>query len=235
MERIDKILAASLGVSRRDAAVLIKKAQVLVNGAPVRSVNVKCDELNDEILVDGKAVSYSKFVYIMMNKPKGVISASDGKGERTVIDLLPDDMRRKGLFPAGRLDKDTTGFMLITDDGDFSHRILSPKKHVPKTYIAVLDKPFSEDLITEFKNGVELKDGKCQPADLEPANSDYSTAKLTINEGKYHQVKRMFAKYGLKVLELKRVKIGKLLLDNRLAEGECRYLTKQELEQLEST
>ena len=165
----------------------------------------------------------------MMNKPKGVISASDGKGDKSVIDILPAEMKRKNLFPAGRLDKDTTGFMLITDDGEFAHSILSPKNHIPKTYIAKLDKPFDETVVKEFESGVKLKDEKCMGAKLEAADGDFCTARVEIKQGMYHQIKRMFARFGLKVVELKRIKMGDLYLDESLKEGECRYISEKEL------
>ncbi len=232
MERIDKIISSQLGVTRAQAKELIKSKKVLLNGVPVKSANDKADMEKDSLAVDGKEISYKKYVYIMMNKPKGVISSTDGRKtkEKTVIDILPDDMKRKNLFPAGRLDKDTTGFMLITDDGSFAHSILSPKKHISKTYIAVLDKPFDENVINAFETGVELKDEVCMPAELYPRNGDFQTAVVTIKQGKYHQIKRMFKKFGLTVVDLKRIKMGSLCLDESLIEGQCRYLEPNEVE-----
>ena len=168
----------------------------------------------------------------MMNKPKGVISASNGKGEKTDVDILPPDMKRKNLFPAGRLDKDTTGFMLITDDGELAHSILSPKNHIPKTYIAKLDKPFNDEIIREFEKGIELKDAKCLGASLEPVDGDYQVGKVIIKQGMYHQIKRMFSHFSINVVELKRIKMGSLDLDENLKPGECRYLTKEEISAL---
>lgn len=234
MERIDKLLSSCLNISRKDAAAYIKKGRVTVNDCVVKSVSQKLDEDNDVIKLDGKALKYSRFVYIMMNKPKGVISASDGKNEKTVIDLLPDDMKRKNLFPAGRLDKDTTGFVLITDDGAFAHRILSPKNHIEKTYIATLDNPVSDEVITAFEQGVQLKDDLCMPARLNVLTDDKKTARVVIKQGMYHQIKRMFAKYSLTVIDLKRIKLGDLSLDNSLNPGECRYITEDELLLIES-
>ena len=167
-----------------------------------------------------------------MNKPTGVISASNGKGEKTVIDVLPPDMKRKKLFPAGRLDKDTTGFMLITDDGELAHSILSPKNHIPKTYIAKLDKPFNDEIIKEFEKGIELKDAKCMGASLEAVDGDYRVGKVIIKQGMYHQIKRMFSHFSINVVELKRIKMGSLDLDENLKMGECRYLTKEEISAL---
>ena len=232
MERIDKIVSVAAGVSRTDARALIKKGLVSVNGAVVKNIGFKADEKNDIICSRGERLCYSKFVYIMMNKPKGVISASEGGSEKTVVDILPENMKRKNLFPAGRLDKDTTGFMLITDDGDFAHRILSPKNHIPKTYIARLDKPFDDTVASAFEQGVELKADLCMPAKISAPDGDYKTALVTIKQGMYHQIKRMFGKFGLTVVELTRVKMGGLELDKSLEPGESRYITADELEQI---
>ena len=229
MERLDKIVATALQISRKDAISLIKSGRINENGIALKDAKKKLDENSAKLFLDGNRIYYNKYVYIMMNKPKGVISASDGKGEKTVIDILPDEMKRKNLFPAGRLDKDTTGFMLITDDGEFAHSILSPKNHIPKTYIAKLDKPFDENVINGFENGVELKDTKCMGAKLEAVNGDFTLAKVEIKQGIYHQVKRMFKHFGLEVLELKRIKMGNLPLDESLGDGECRYLTADEV------
>lgn len=230
MERIDKVISVALNVSRNDAKGFIKKRLITVNGEAINNSSIKVDENNDEIFFDGKQIRYNKFVYIMMNKPKGVISASeDGKG-KTVIDILPQEMKRKNLFPAGRLDKDTTGFMLITDDGDFAHRILSPKNHIPKTYVAALDKPFDDNIVKEFEKGIELKNDVCMPAKIKALDKDYMVAQVTIKQGMYHQIKRMFLKYSITVLDLKRIKMGALELDDSLAEGECRYISDSELQ-----
>ncbi|MDE5973402.1 MAG: rRNA pseudouridine synthase [Eubacterium sp.] len=229
MERIDKIISVASGVSRADARALIKKGLVSVNGAVVKDIGFKADEKNDIICSRGEKLCYSKFVYIMMNKPKGVISASEGGSEKTVVDILPDSMKRKNLFPAGRLDKDTTGFVLITDDGNFAHKILSPKNHIPKTYIAELDKPFDDNVVSAFEQGVELKDDLCMPAEISAVDGDYTKAVVIIKQGMYHQIKRMFKKFGITVLELKRIKMGRLELDEVLQPGECRYITTDEL------
>ena len=165
------------------------------------------------------------------DRPKGVISSTDGRktGEKTVVDILPSDMKRRNLFPAGRLDKDTTGFMLITDDGEFAHRILSPKHHIPKTYIAVLDKPFDDALVKAFENGVEIGDDVCMPAEISAKDGGFNTAVVTIRQGMYHQIKRMFKKFGITVTELKRIKMGSLKLDENLAPGQCRYIESDEM------
>lgn len=232
MERIDKIISVASGVSRADARALIKKGLVSVNGAVVKGIGFKADEKNDIICSRGEKLCYSKYVYIMMNKPKGVISASEGGSEKTVVDILPDSMKRKNLFPAGRLDKDTTGFVLITDDGDFAHKILSPKNHIPKTYIAQLDKPFDDTLVSAFEQGVALKDDLCMPAKISAVDGDYTKALVIIKQGMYHQIKRMFGKFGITVTGLTRIKMGRLALDETLQPGGCRYITPDELEQI---
>lgn len=229
MERLDKIVATALQISRKDAISLIKSGRVNENGVALKDAKKKLDENTAELFLDENRIYYYKYVYIMMNKPKGIISASDGKGDKSVIDILPAEMKRKNLFPAGRLDKDTTGFMLITDDGEFAHSILSPKNHIPKTYIAKLDKPFDETVVKEFESGVKLKDEKCMGAKLEAADGDFCTARVEIKQGMYHQIKRMFAHFGLKVVELKRIKMGNLYLDESLKDGECRYISEKEL------
>lgn len=232
MERLDKIIATALQISRKDAVALIKKGRIAANKEKIKDPKTKLDENSAELFCDSERIYYNKYVYIIMNKPKGVISASDGKGEKTVIDILPPDMKRKNLFPAGRLDKDTTGFMLITDDGELAHSILSPKNHIPKTYIAKLDKPFDCEIIKEFEKGIEFKDTKCLPASLEAVDGDYRVGKVIIRQGMYHQIKRMFSHFSINVVELKRIKMGALELDESLNDGECRYLTKEEISAL---
>lgn len=231
MERLDKILARELNITRTNAKALLRSGVVSVNGAIVKSGDVKCST-DDDISVEGKSITNNKFVYIMMNKPKGVVSASEGKGDTTVVDVLPDDMKRRGLFPAGRLDKDTTGFVLITDDGEFAHSILSPSRHVDKEYIATLDKPFGDDLVADFEQGMTLNDEKLLSAIVEPMNDDRTLARVVLRQGLYHQVKRMFKKYGITVVELHRLSIGGLTLDDDLALGEARYLTDNELKMI---
>lgn len=228
MERIDKILSSALKISRTDVKKLMKKQNVSVNGKHITDPNTKIDPSEDSINLNGQPVIYQEHIYIMMNKPKGVISASEDKSVPTVVDLVPEKLKKAGLFPAGRLDADTTGFVLITDDGDFAHRILSPKKHVEKTYIALLEKEISDSDIERFKNGIELRDGTlCLESKLERLSDRYVS--VVIHEGKYHQIKRMFAALGNRVIELHRVSIGSLSLDENLKEGECREITNDEL------
>ncbi len=208
---------------------MLKKGRVSVNGTVIKTADTKCAD-SDIVTVDGEQIAYSKFVYIMMNKPQGVISASDGKGEKTVVDLLPDSMKRRGLFPAGRLDKDTTGFVLITDDGDFAHSILSPSRHIDKTYVACLDNPITLQLIEDFRGGMELNGEKLLEAEVTPIDGDLTVCKVVLRQGLYHQVKRMFKKHGITVTALDRVKMGNLSLDSSLKPGESRYLTTEELD-----
>lgn len=229
MTRLDKILSTQLNISRTDAKQMIKKGRVSVNGIPAKSGDVKVADA-DIVAVDGNKISYSRFVYIMMNKPKGVISASDGKGEKTVVDLVPSDMQRRGLFPAGRLDKDTTGFVLLTDDGEFAHSILAPSRHIDKTYVVTLDKPVTPDAVADFRSGMELNGERLLQADAEIISEDATVCRVVLRQGLYHQIKRMFKKHGLTVLELKRVKMGNLPLDDSLLPGECRYLSQKELD-----
>lgn len=229
MTRLDKILSTQLNISRTDAKQMIKKGRVSINGIPAKSGDVKVADA-DIVAVDGNEISYSRFVYIMMNKPKGVISASDGKGEKTVVDLVPSDMQRRGLFPAGRLDKDTTGFVLLTDDGEFAHSILSPSRHIDKTYVVTLDKPVTPEVVQDFRSGMELNGERLLQADAQIISEDATVCRVVLMQGLYHQIKRMFKKHGLTVVELKRVKMGNLPLDDSLLPGECRYLSQNELD-----
>ncbi len=231
MERLDKILASQGTLSRKDVKEMIKKGRITLNGAVVKDSSVKVCENTDSVAVDGELVKLKKHIYIMLNKPEGVVSASDSDTDKTVVDLVPDELFRKGLFPAGRLDKDTTGFVLITDDGDFAHRILSPKNHIFKTYIAGLQSPLSDEHIKELEKGITLGDGTVlKEAKVEILNnSDKPTVKIQICEGKYHQVKRMFAATGNRVVSLHRSKMGELSLDESLKSGECREITSEEL------
>ena len=235
-ERIDKLIASQGLLSRNDVKTMVKRGEVSVNGVVIKDSSVKVS-YEDDIVVNGKHLKQTEFTYIMLNKPKGVVSASEDKRDKTVVDILPDELKRKNLFPAGRLDKDTTGFCLITDDGDFAHRILSPSRHVDKTYVATVDKYIDfENARKAFKDGIVLADGTVLlSADLELlSDDDNQSFKVVIKEGKYHQVKRMFASLGTTVIELKRISIGGLALDDNLEEGEARLLTAEELSKIEN-
>ena len=230
MERIDKIIASQGQYSRSEVKKLVKDGRVTLDGKVIKSSDVKADPDKNDIAIDGKSIGYKKHLYIMLNKPQGVVSATEDTDHTTVIDLVPKSLKRDGLFPAGRLDGDTVGFVLITDDGDFAHKILSPKNHIMKTYHATLQRPVTQEDIDAFRNGIELKDGTlCLEAQVRPIDGDEPLAEIKICEGKYHQVKRMFAALGNKVVFLKRVKMGNLSLDESLEEGKCREITPEEL------
>ena len=230
MERIDKIIASQGQYSRSEVKKLVKDGRVTLDGKVIKSSDVKADPDKNDIAIDGKSIGYKKHLYIMLNKPQGVVSATEDTDHTTVIDLVPKSLKRDGLFPAGRLDGDTVGFVLITDDGDFAHKILSPKNHIMKTYHATLQRPVTQEDIDAFRNGIELKDGTlCLEAQVRPIDGDEPMAEIKICEGKYHQVKRMFAALGNKVVFLKRVKMGNLSLDESLEEGKCREITPEEL------
>lgn len=235
LDRLDKIISNSSGISRSELKKLAKKGAVKLNGQTVLDLSVKADAENCEIELNGEILDTRKFVYIMLNKPKGVVSAGTSKDDITVVDILPEEMKKNGLFPAGRLDKDTTGFVLITNDGDFAHRILSPSKHVPKTYTTLLDTPCSEKSQALLENTMELKDGTVfKPASIKILNEEKTEVEIVICEGKYHQIKRMFKAVGCNVLELKRIKIGNLYLDETLKEGEAREISSEELKLIEN-
>lgn len=234
MERLDKYISSQTGLSRSQARDRILKGAVSVNGEKTRAIDRKIEPETDKVLLDGSEVGYVSFLYIMLNKPKGYVSATRDRDEKTVMELLPEKWRRTGMFPAGRLDKDTQGLLILTDDGELGHRITAPGRHVQKTYRALLDSPSDGDMIDRFARGIELGDGeKCKPAILEPCGEQTGCEVLIrISEGKYHQVKRMCAACGRKVLELKRLQIGGLKLDPELKAGECRSIEKAELVEL---
>jgi 16S rRNA pseudouridine516 synthase len=191
-ERLDKILASQNIASRSEAGSMIRRGAVSVNGTVIKKADFKADTLEDEISVAGRVLNVKKYLYLMMNKPSGVLSAARDTRAQTVVDLLPKELKRRGLFPAGRLDRDTEGLLIITDDGGFAHRMLAPKSHVFKQYEAVLAKPISDLDISQFEKGVELKDMTCLPAGLKVLKEGANPLVLVkIREGKFHQVKRM--------------------------------------------
>ena len=226
-ERLDKLISSQSGLSRRDASKAIRDKRVTVNGAVCREADRKVDPSADRVTLDGAALRYRRFVYYMMYKPAGVVCATEDREERTVLDLLPPGLRRSGLFPAGRLDKDTTGLLILTDDGDYAHRMLAPKKHVDKTYVATLDREPGAEIGEAFRKGIVLGDGTvCKEGRAAPL--DGCRVEVVISEGKYHQVKRMFAALGYHVEALERVRIGALELDRSLAPGGVRELDQEE-------
>lgn len=231
MERLDKKLASTGRWSRKEIKDMIRQGRIVVNGLPVRRPEDKVGD-EDQLMVDGQAVDCAPFVYVMMHKPSGLLSATEDKRQATVVDLLPPELRRRGLFPVGRLDKDTTGLLLLTDDGALAHDLLSPKKHVDKVYLAQVEGRIDETDVAALAQGMVLGDGlQCLPAGLKPLG-DGATCLVTLREGKYHQVKRMLAARGKPVLTLKRLSMGPLELDEALAPGEWRYLSGDEVAKL---
>lgn len=228
--RIDKYLSVALSVSRTEAKQMLKSGKVTADGHCVTKPEYKVDEAS-KVTFSGETLSYKKHVYIIMNKPSGILSASSDKRVKTVIDILPDQLKRDGLFPVGRLDKDTTGLLIITDDGDFGHKVTSPKSRINKCYYAELDGEIKDEDIKLFGEGITLASGEeCKPALLERAGE--KAAKVTICEGKYHQIKRMFGVVGLGVNRLHRLSIADLSLPENLNSGEARELSRDELSKI---
>lgn len=232
-QRLDKLIASQSTYSRSETVRLIRSGQVTVNGVVCRDAAGKVDEHSD-VVVCGKPLCYQEYVYLMMNKPAGILCVSRDPKAKTVLDLLPPALQRKGLFPAGRLDKDTVGLVLLTDNGDFAHRLLAPKKDVMKRYLVRLDGPLTEEHCRLFAEGVTLADGTlCRAAKLTILeDGDHPLAEIGITEGRYHQIKRMFGTVDLGVDWLKRIAMGPLELDESLLEGEARPLTEKEWQDL---
>lgn len=231
MERIDKIIASQGLYSRSDVKYLVNRKRVAVDGKVITSSSQKADPEKNVITIDGKPLTVRKQLYLMLHKPKGYVSATEDKEHQTVLALVPPEFKGRDLFPAGRLDKDTTGLMILTDDGMLAHNILSPRKHVQKVYGVELDIPVTEEMQKGFAAGVELNDGICKEAKL--VITGEKTAEVTLKEGRYHQIKRMFGCYGAKVVELHRIAMGDLYLPDDLVEGDCRELTEEELKKLQ--
>ena len=234
--RLDKFIGHTTSLSRAEAKKSIKKG-VLVNGRIVKTPDFKIDEFKDEVIVNEEKLIYQKYIYIMMNKPKDIISATEDNKTKTVVDILDEQERIFKPFPVGRLDKDTEGLMLLTNDGDLAHKLTSPKKDIVKKYYVEVFGTIEDMHITYFKKGVILDDGyKCKSAilDILTSNETGSKAYIYITEGKFHQVKRMMKSIGCEVTHLKRLSIGELVLDENLKLGEYRYLTNQELKKLKN-
>ena len=234
--RLDKFLVACAVGSRTEVKNFLKSGRVTVNGKKEKSAKLQINEETDEICFDGQKLDYEEFVYYMMNKPQGVISATEDPKHKTVLDLLDDLARSKEVFPVGRLDIDTHGLLLLTNDGQLAHALLSPKRHVDKTYLARVDGIMTQEDVETFAKGIPLKEFTCQSAKLELVALDreksQSLVRVTIAEGKFHQVKRMVAYCGKEVVDLQRLAMGTLILDENLKRGEWRRLTKEELEGL---
>lgn len=226
--RLDRFISNQTQASRSKAAALIKSGKVSIDGVIVKQPSFSFSPENSKVMSDGIEIEYKKYVYLMLYKPKGVLSASNDKQRRTVMDLIPEDLRRPGMAPVGRLDKDTTGLLLITDDGDFAHNCISPKKMIPKKYKVTLDGEVTPDGEELLRFGVTLADGtKCLPAEIEKLTEN--TVYITIYEGKYHQIKRMFGVLGLGVNELHRESVGLLKLPKNMSAGEVIELNFDEL------
>ncbi|BBE39982.1 pseudouridine synthase [Streptococcus dysgalactiae] len=235
--RLDKFLVETGVGSRSQVKSLLKKKAILVNQEVETSPKVQINEHKDVVTYLGKPLTYEAFVYYVLNKPAGFLSATKDRAQATVIDLLDETARQKDVFPVGRLDKDTRGLLLLTNNGQLAHDLLSPKKHVTKEYLAKVAGIMTDADKDDFAKGISLKDHQCLPAKLEVLDKDLSqetcVISITIQEGKFHQVKRMVAACGKEVLELQRLSMGPLRLDPSLAEGDFRRLTSDELQSLE--
>ena len=232
--RLDKYLADQGLASRKELREIIRSGRVAVDGLVCREADRKVDPEKQTVLYDGEPIRYQRFRYFMMDKPIGVVTATEDREQKTVLDLLPESVRALGLFPVGRLDKDTSGLLLLTNDGDFAHRLISPKFCVEKRYYAIVDGEVDAEDVAAFAQGLTLRDGTCcRPARLEPVGP--GACYVTVTEGKYHQVKRMLASRGKPVRELRRLSMGELVMDDSLGAGGLRELTEQDLCKLIST
>ena len=231
--RLDKFVSERTEFSRSQIKNLVKKGEIKIDGAVPKSSDVKIDPETQKITVCGSELIYRRHTYVLLNKPAGYVCSTDGKDGRTVLELVPPELRTKGMFPAGRLDKDSVGALLLTDDGELAHRILAPKSHIPKIYIVKLDRSFQDEYINKFKEGVELSNGEhCLPARVKPVANCAKLAFVELNEGKYHQVKRMFAAVDNHVNFLMRVSVGGLVLPETLDFGQCMELLHKDVENL---
>ena len=232
--RIDKFLSEQGVASRKEAAKAAKSGGVLVNGVAVKDLSTHIDPETATVFYLGRRIEYRKFIYVMLNKPEGYVSATDDKSLPYVTELLPDELRKRELFPVGRLDRDTVGMMILTDDGQLAHALLSPKRHVEKKYFFTAKVPMREGVEKDFREGITLADGyECKSAeiDLQP---DRMGGVITLTEGKYHQIKRMVAAEDNRVMTLERITFGGIPLDTSLKRGEWRFLTEEEISLLEN-
>ena len=231
--RLDKFLSVTGTLSRSDAKKAIRKGRVSVNGVPASSAEREVDAENDNIALDAKQIVYRRFTYIMLNKPLGYVSATNDTRDKTVLELLPENLQKLNLFPCGRLDKYTLGLMLITDDGELSHRLLAPKSHVDKSYRFVSERGVSEEERVALERGVHIDGGYLtKPSVVVLDGENASSGIITLREGKYHQIKQMFKATSNKITYLERITFGPLKLDTQLARGEWRFLSKEEEEAL---
>ncbi len=231
--RIDKFLSSMGVASRTESSKAARAGLILLNGAAVKKADVHIDPEKDEITYCGRRIEYRKYTYILMNKPDGVVSATEDGRDKTVVDLLPEELQRLELFPCGRLDKHTLGLVLLTDDGELAHRLLSPKHHVKKTYRFESKFPLTNAEIQYLEKGATLDDGYVtKPSQIE-LDADGRSGYITLVEGKYHQIKRMLESVNNKITHLERIIFGPLKLDAALARGEWRFLTENEIDELE--
>ena len=230
--RLDKLISDTTPLSRREATAVIKKGGVSVNGIPVKDPSSHVNPEGDNVICLGKRILYNKYVYVMLNKPEGYVSATEDSSLPVVTELLPDEYRRLGLFPVGRLDRDTVGLMVLTNNGVLAHALLSPKRHVEKKYFARFAEPLKDGAEDMFKDGITLADGyECKSAGIVTSDGRMSGV-ITLTEGKYHQIKRMLGALSNRVTYLERISFGNLTLDTSLSRGEWRLLTDDELQGL---
>ena len=232
--RIDKLLS-ELGIcSRKDATKIAKSGGITVDGVVVRDVSKHIDPDSQSVVFQGRAIVYQKYTYVMLNKPEGYVSATDDKSLPYVTELLPEELRRRELFPVGRLDRDTVGLMILTNNGQLAHSLLSPKHHVKKEYYFTSAEPLDKNVERDFESGITLADGyECKSAELY-LNENRREGRIVLTEGKYHQIKRMIASRDNRVTSLERISFGGILLDRSLERGQWRYLTDEEIKLLES-
>ena len=231
LQRIDKIIANQFNLPRKISRACIHRGKVKVDGNVIRDPSLQVDADTAKIEYRGQELEYKEHIYLILNKPRGVLSASSDKTRETVVDLVPENLKRQGLFPVGRLDKDTTGLLIITDDGDFAHNVISPKKEIFKTYRVTLDGDMTDEKAATLEGGVTLADGT-RLKECVITSFSKNICEIKISEGKYHQIKRMFGVVELGVNELQRIAEGGLLLPEDLKYGDCRELTKTEIDSI---
>ena len=232
--RIDKFLSECGRLTRSEAAKAARRGEIAVNGKIITKSDVHIDPERDELTLRGERIVYRRFVYIMLNKPSGYVSATEAPGDRCVTELLGDEYSKLGLFPCGRLDRDTVGLMLLTNDGELAHLLLSPKRHVDKIYRFGCADPLTEADVSRLEDGIELADGYKTKKSRLKVGDDRQSGEITLTEGKYHQIKRMFGALGNKITSLERISFGSLTLDRALGRGEYRELTESEVSKLRS-
>ncbi len=225
--RLDKFFSETSTLSRSECSKAVKKGEITVNGEIIKKADFKVDEFKDEIRYKGEVINYSKYIYIMLNKPEGVVSATEDGRDKTVLDLLPENYKNRGLFPCGRLDKDTLGLVILTNDGISAHNSLSPKRHFKKTYYFKTAEKFSDEDVKKIEGGITLADGyTTKPCEIKRLND--KEGEIILTEGKYHEIKRLFGARGNKIVYLERIKFGDISL-GELQRGEWRFLSEDEI------